>query len=82
MKTEGLIENVYLVGDPRFDALCYYRENETDQQLRGILDFDNNRITLPNNYYNLTCYRKEHTGKDNGLLEIKSNWQDLVKKRF
>ena len=36
----------------------------------NILDFDGNRVSIPKEYYFMTCHRQENTGSDEALTEI------------
>lgn len=70
LKKEGLTENVYLVGDPMYDAFLYFGERLTDKDTDNIVGLDRKRITVPNEYNYLTCHREENTGTDGPLIEI------------
>ncbi|MFZ2537864.1 MAG: UDP-N-acetylglucosamine 2-epimerase (non-hydrolyzing) [Oscillospiraceae bacterium] len=70
LKKEGLTENVYLVGDPMYDAFIYFGNRIIDKDTENILNLDGKKVTVPNDYYYLTCHREENTGTDQKLLEI------------
>ncbi|MCL2637209.1 MAG: UDP-N-acetylglucosamine 2-epimerase (non-hydrolyzing) [Oscillospiraceae bacterium] len=77
LKAEGQTKNVYLVGDPMYDAFCFYRGrlNEYKSNINAF-DFDNEKITIPENYYYLTCHRPENESEDK-LFEILSAMNSL-----
>ena len=61
LKNEGMVKNVFLTGDPMYDAFIYYKNKIThaDYQI-DLCDFDEQPITLPDNFYYLTCHRPEN----------------------
>lgn len=67
---EGIHEGVYNTGDLMYDAVLFYGQNLNTPKPGDIINFDGNNITLPPNYYLLTCHREENTGTDKPLLEI------------
>jgi len=70
LRKEGFNQSVYLVGDPMYDAFCYYTEQLDGSELSNILDFDGNSISIPNEFYYLTCHRQENTDTDEKLNQI------------
>lgn len=70
LKDEGITKNVYLVGDPMYDAFLYFGERITEKDLESIEGLDGDRILIPDQYYYLTCHREENTLKDDTLIEI------------
>lgn len=75
LKKEGLTKNAYLVGDPMYDAFIYYgsKPNSND----NIIDLDGKKVTVPTEYYYLTCHREENTGTDETLTEVLSAMNSL-----
>ena len=69
MAKEGLQNRGRLVGDPMYDAFIKYSSqmNIEDIELEIL---QGGKITVPNNYYYLTCHREENTNDDKDLLEI------------
>ena len=70
LKREGFSDSVHLVGDPMYDAFCYYTEKLDGSELVGILDFDGNLICVPDRFYYMTCHRQENTDTDEALDQI------------
>lgn len=76
MAKEGLLHNGYLVGDPMYDAFCYYSKGLSG--IYGTLtDYDGITVTVPERYYYMTCHRQENTGSDKPLFEILSAMNSL-----
>ncbi|MCL1808750.1 MAG: UDP-N-acetylglucosamine 2-epimerase, partial [Clostridiales bacterium] len=77
LKKEGRIKNVYLVGDPMFDAFCYYKD-KLSVYFKTIeaLDFDGDTIDVPQDFYYLTCHRPENENEAK-LYEILSAMNSL-----
>lgn len=59
LKREGFSDSVRLVGDPMYDAFCYYRSELDGSELEGLED-----------HYYMTCHRQENTDTDQKLNEI------------
>lgn len=72
LEKEGKTKNVYLVGDPMYDAFEYYREIVGDKQQEDLIGLENEELLLPNEFYYMTCHRQENTGNDEALHEILS----------
>lgn len=70
LKKEGLTQNVYLIGDPMYDAFVYYGERLTDKDKDAIIDLAGGKVTIPKVYYYLTCHREENTATDETLIEV------------
>lgn len=70
LKKEGICQNVYLVGDPMYDAFLYYSKDVGDFVPDNIVDLDNANVVLPKDYYYLTCHREENTDNDEKLVQI------------
>ena len=69
MKKEGLQERGMLVGDPMYDAFLEYsnKMDISDIQLKLL---NGGVVSVPKDYYYLTCHREENTQDDRDLLEI------------
>lgn len=77
LKKEGKTENVYLVGDPMYDAFKYYSEKIGDVIPERLKDFYGKDIEFPEKFYYMTCHREENTGSDDILYEILSAMDSL-----
>jgi UDP-N-acetylglucosamine 2-epimerase (non-hydrolysing)/UDP-GlcNAc3NAcA epimerase len=78
MKREGLYERTMLVGDLMFDAFQKYSQ-EIPAGAMVIPSLDGNVISIPEDFYYLTCHREENTNRDN-LYEIFRAMESLDKK--
>ncbi len=77
LKKEGKTENVFLVGDPMYDAFEFYKKKVGEQQPEELEDLDGNKAVCPKNYYYMTCHREENAGSDETLTEILSAMNSL-----
>ena len=77
LKKEGKTENVFLVGDPMYDAFEFYKKKVGEQQPEELEDLDGNKVACPKNYYYMTCHREENAGSDETLTEILSAMNSL-----
>ena len=77
LEREGLGEISTVVGDPMYDAFCYYTEQLDGSELTEIKDFAGNIITLPKKFYYMTCHRQENTDTDEKLDGIFSAMESL-----
>lgn len=68
LENEGLGEKSYCVGNIMYDSFLHFSDKPWDNP--NVLDFDNNRITIPEQYYFMTCHRQENTFSDEPLTEI------------
>lgn len=68
-KKEGLTKNLFLVGDPMYDAFLYYQGKRPleDIQLKSL---EGPILSVPEGFNYLTCHRQENTEDDNVLREI------------
>lgn len=64
---EGFEKNVYLVGDPMYDAFVYYSNHLKGNELDG----------LPTDFYYMTCHRQENTDTDEKLNQIFMAMEEL-----
>lgn len=70
LKKEGFDRSVTLVGDPMYDAFRYYTERLDGSELRELADFDGKPVSLPAEFYYMTCHRQENTDTDEKLRAI------------
>lgn len=70
LKKEGFDRSVTLVGDPMYDAFLYYTDRLNDSELKELADFDGKPISLPAEFYYMTCHRQENTDTDEKLRNI------------
>ncbi len=77
LEREGLGATAKLVGDPMYDAFCYYTGQLDGSELCGILDFSGNTVVLPEAFYYMTCHRQENTDTDEKLNHIFSAMNSL-----
>ncbi len=77
LKDEGLFDRAVLVGDPMYDAFVYYGARLTDKDRSNATGFCGDKISLPSEYYYLTCHRQENTDADGKLTEILSAMNEL-----
>ena len=68
LKREGLGERSYCVGNIMYDSFLHFRDKPWDDP--HILDFDGNNVTVPHEYYYMTCHRQENTYSDEPLTQI------------
>ena len=77
LEREGLGQTATVVGDPMYDAFCYYTDRLDGSELTQIQDFDGNTVVLPENFYYMTCHRQENTDTDEKLDGIFSAMEAL-----
>ena len=77
LEKEGLGNTATVVGDPMYDAFCYYTQQLDGSELTEIKDFSGNTITLPEKFYYMTCHRQENTDTDEKLDGIFSAMEAL-----
>ena len=70
LEREGLGSISTVVGDPMYDAFRYYTDRLDGSELDEIVDFDGNSVTLPSEFYYMTCHRQENTDTDEKLRGI------------
>lgn len=66
---ENLGKRSCFVGDPMFDAFCIYSEKKDVRSIRLPL-LTGETVSVPDEFYYLTCHREENTKDDETLLEI------------
>ncbi len=67
---EGLSEKGKLVGDPMYDAFCFYKNKAQEGQYKLKSIENNTALEIPKRFYYLTCHREENTVKEDALKEI------------
>ena len=67
LEREGLGERAYVVGNIMYDSFLHFADLPWEPH---ILDFEGNAVTVPKEYYYMTCHRQENTGTDEPLTEI------------
>lgn len=68
LKAEGLGSRSFCVGNIMYDSFLHFANMPWDN--KKIVDFDGNKVAVPNDYYYMTCHRQENTCDDNPLTEI------------
>ncbi len=61
LKKENLLSGAHLVGDPMYDAYLYYKDKSENRELNDLFDLDGQAVTLPRQFYYMTCHRQENT---------------------
>lgn len=77
LRQEGKEKNVFLVGDPMYDAFEFYRKKVADTQPETLISLQDLKIDLPEKYYYMTCHRQENTESDSSLMEIMAAMDSL-----
>ena len=70
LEREGLGAVSTVVGDPMYDAFLFYSGNLDGSELNDIKGFDGSIISLPEEFYYMTCHRQENTDTDEKLNGI------------
>lgn len=68
LKKEGLGERSYCVGNIMYDSFLHFADLSWDNP--NIIDFNGKSVTVPSEYYYMTCHRQENTYSDEPLTEI------------
>ncbi|MEE0772731.1 MAG: UDP-N-acetylglucosamine 2-epimerase (non-hydrolyzing) [Anaerovoracaceae bacterium] len=69
LEKEGITKNVFLVGDPMYDAFLYYSQ-KSSKVIEKIKDINGDIVEIPDNFYYMTCHRPENTEDDTKVIEI------------
>lgn len=75
LEREGLGERSRFVGDPMFDAFEIYRKSAQQPRLLSLRDGSD--VSMPDDFYYLTCHRQENTGDSQALHGILNAMQAL-----
>lgn len=68
-RKEGLTRNLYLVGDPMYDAFLHYKGRKPLDDIQ-LTTLDGEFVDVPNRFNYLTCHRQENTQTDESLRAI------------
>ena len=68
LKKEGLGDHSYCVGNIMYDSFLHFANKPWTES--NILDFKDNKVEIPKEYYYMTCHRQENTYSDEPLTEI------------
>lgn len=68
LQREGLGDRSYCVGNIMYDSFLHFSRMPWENP--NIIDFDGNPVTIPAEYYYMTCHRQENTYSDEPLTEI------------
>ena len=68
LKSEGLGERSYCVGNIMYDSFLHFADKPWNEH--SIVDFEGNKVSVPTEYYYMTCHRQENTYSDEPLTEI------------
>ena len=74
---EGLGDTATVVGDPMYDAFLYYTSRLDGSELQELTDFSGKTVSLPEQFYYMTCHRQENTDTDEKLDGIFSAMESL-----
>lgn len=77
LEKEGLGHTATVVGDPMYDAFCYYISKLDGTELEELKDFSGKLISLPEKFYYMTCHRQENTDTNEKLNSIFSAMNSL-----
>ena len=76
LKKEGITLGVYNTGDLMYDAVLYYSDRMQPPKDGKLPSIDSRLVTLPEQYYLLTCHREENTS-DEAMKEILAAMENL-----
>ena len=68
LKKEGLGTRSYCVGNIMYDSFLHFADLAWNNP--NIIDFNGHSVTIPPEYYYMTCHRQENTYSDEPLTEI------------
>ncbi len=68
LRNEALGDRSYCVGNIMYDSFLHFADRPWDNP--NIVDFNGNPVTVPVQYYYMTCHRQENTYSDEPLTEI------------
>jgi len=66
---EGLTKNLFLVGDPMYDAFLHYQGKKQLGEIQ-LKTLDDTIVSVPKEFNYLTCHRQENTQEYKTLKEI------------
>ena len=68
LEKEGLGDRSFCVGNIMYDSFLHFADRPWNPS--QILDFNGDLVTVPDQYYYMTCHRQENTFTDEPLTEI------------
>ncbi len=68
LRREGLGDRSYCVGNIMYDSFLHFANKPWDDP--KLIDFAGKRISVPDEFYYMTCHRQENTYSDEPLTEI------------
>ncbi|WP_286138986.1 non-hydrolyzing UDP-N-acetylglucosamine 2-epimerase [Faecalibaculum rodentium] len=68
LRREGLGDRSFCVGNIMYDSFLHFANQPWVNS--NILDFNDNKVNVPKEYYYMTCHRQENTYSDEPLTEI------------
>ena len=68
LRMEGLGDRSYCVGNIMYDSFLHFADQPWSHP--NIIDFEGKAVTVPDQYYYMTCHRQENTYSDAPLTEI------------
>lgn len=68
LRKEGLGERSYMVGNIMYDSFLHFSNKPWTNP--SIVDFKNENVYVPDEFYYMTCHRQENTSNDMPLTEI------------
>lgn len=77
LEKEALGNRTHVVGNIMYDSYLYCKKMSLDKKKEAYLDFNNQAVEIPEEYYYLTCHRQENTCTDQSLFEILSAMEQL-----
>lgn len=79
LEREGLKDKALFVGDPMYDAFLQYSTKLKISDFKLTL-IEGQKVSVPEDYYYMTCHREENTNCDSKLLEIMTAMNSLDSK--
>lgn len=76
-KSEGLEGRAFFVGNTMYDAFLEYSNRRKLEEVRLNALEDRRAISVPQNYYYMSCHREENTHDDNALFNIMAAMNSL-----
>lgn len=73
---EGLEKKGRFVGDPMYEAFCFYKD-KAEHMSHRLKTLEGKEIEIPSRYYYLTCHREENTIREGALEEIMGAMEQL-----
>ena len=68
LKREGLGDRSFCVGNIMYDSFLYFGDKPWVN--KTLIDFNDNEVRIPEEFYYMTCHRQENTYSDEPLEEI------------